>query len=290
MRGTSQVHQRSIARYSSNPQPGRPHRAFEHLVTADAAEGTTGVMRCRARQVSRTARCSVAWMVTAKRGLRVAYAADTHLHADFVTGAVQLARDDGAAVLASAAGARAYPHMPLGDGDEVDLGGLTLRALAAPGHTDEHLSYLLLDGRQELGVFTGRSLIVGPAARTDLLGAERTGELARAQYHPLRRLAAFPDATVSCSARRTGRSSPSAASSGCAARSVPARPRHPRAGRRAGRPARGRGASPPVGAALLVRQHWQLSADDADQEPLPPRPVQASRRLPPQPRSRRRLR
>jgi hydroxyacylglutathione hydrolase len=134
--------------------------------------------------------------VTAKRGLRVAYAADTHLHADFVTGAVQLARDDGAAVLASAAGARAYPHTPLGDGDEVDLGGLTLRALATPGHTDEHLSYLLLDGHRQLGVFTGGSLIVGSAARTDLLGAERTAELARAQHHSLRRLAALPDATA----------------------------------------------------------------------------------------------
>ena len=55
--------------------------------------------------------------VTAKRGLRVAYVADTHLHADFLTGAVQLARDDGATVLASAAGGRAYPHTPLGDGD-----------------------------------------------------------------------------------------------------------------------------------------------------------------------------
>jgi hydroxyacylglutathione hydrolase len=134
--------------------------------------------------------------VTAKRGLRVAYAADTHLHADFLTGPVQLARDDGAAVLASAAGARAYPHTPLGDGDEVDLGGLTLRALSTRGHTDEHLSYLLLDGNRELGVFTGGSLIVGSAARTDLLGAERTAELARAQYHSLRRLAALPDATA----------------------------------------------------------------------------------------------
>jgi hydroxyacylglutathione hydrolase len=134
--------------------------------------------------------------ITAKRGLRVAYTADTHLHADFLTGAVQLARDDGAAVLASAAGARAYPHTPLGDGDEVDLGGLTLRALATPGHTDEHLSYLLLDGCRELGVFTGGSLIVGSAARTDLLAAGRTAELARAQYRSLRRLAALPDATA----------------------------------------------------------------------------------------------
>ncbi|MGW6703805.1 MBL fold metallo-hydrolase [Streptomyces sp. NPDC054956] len=130
------------------------------------------------------------------RRLRVAYAADTHLHADFLSGAVQLAHDDDATVLASAAGHRAFPHTPLGDGDETDLGGLTLRALATPGHTDEHLSFLLLDGTRELGVFTGGSLIVGSAARTDLLGADRAEELARAQYHSLRRLAELPDSTA----------------------------------------------------------------------------------------------
>ncbi|HEU5392434.1 MAG TPA: MBL fold metallo-hydrolase [Streptosporangiaceae bacterium] len=132
----------------------------------------------------------------ARRGLRVAFAADTHLHADFLTGAVQLAADSGATVLAAAAGHRAFPHTALADGDEVDLGGLRLRALATPGHTDEHLSYLLLDGARELGVFTGGSLIVGSAARTDLLGAGRAGELARAQYRSLRRLAALPDPTA----------------------------------------------------------------------------------------------
>jgi glyoxylase-like metal-dependent hydrolase (beta-lactamase superfamily II)/rhodanese-related sulfurtransferase len=132
----------------------------------------------------------------AQRGLSVAYAADTHLHADFLTGALQLAADDGATVLASAAGHRAFPYTALADGDETDLGGLTLRALATPGHTDEHLSFLLLDGTRELGVFTGGSLIVGSAARTDLLGADRAEELARAQYHSLRRLAELPDQTA----------------------------------------------------------------------------------------------
>jgi glyoxylase-like metal-dependent hydrolase (beta-lactamase superfamily II)/rhodanese-related sulfurtransferase len=131
-----------------------------------------------------------------RRRLRVAYAADTHLHADFLSGALQLAHDHGATVLASAAGHRAFGHRALSDGDEVDLGGLTLRALATPGHTDEHLSLLLLDGGRELGVFTGGSLIVGSAARTDLLGADRTEELARAQYRSLGRLARLPDTTA----------------------------------------------------------------------------------------------
>lgn len=126
------------------------------------------------------------------RALAVTFAADTHLHADFVTGAVDLTRS-GATVLASAAGGRQYPHTGLRDGDEVDLGGLTLRALATPGHTDEHLSFLLLDGSRPLGVFTGGSLIVGAAARTDLVSPERTDELTRAQWRSLQRLVTLPD-------------------------------------------------------------------------------------------------
>ncbi|MFD5259114.1 rhodanese-like domain-containing protein [Streptomyces bobili] len=128
-----------------------------------------------------------------RRRLRIAFAADTHLHADFLSGAIQLGHDTGATILASAAGRRAFNHRALADGAEVDLGGLTLRALATPGHTDEHLSFLLLDGSRELGVFTGGSLIVNSAARTDLLGAGRTEELARAQYRSLQRLTALPD-------------------------------------------------------------------------------------------------
>ncbi len=127
-------------------------------------------------------------------GLQVAFAADTHLHADFLSGVRDLAAG-GARVLASAAGGRQFPHEGLREGDEVDLGGLTLRALATPGHTPEHLSYLLLDGSAAVGVFTGGSLIVGAAARTDLLGPDRAEPLARQQWHSLQRLAELPDAT-----------------------------------------------------------------------------------------------
>lgn len=130
------------------------------------------------------------------RGLTLAYVVETHLHADFVSGARQLAHDHGALVLASAAGGREFAHQGLGDGDEVDLGGLTLRALATPGHTDEHLALLVLDGSREAGVFTGGSLIVDSAARTDLLGADRAVELARDQYRSLHRLAGLDDGTL----------------------------------------------------------------------------------------------
>ncbi|MEW1952860.1 MBL fold metallo-hydrolase [Terrabacter sp. NPDC080008] len=131
--------------------------------------------------------------VTDQRGFRIAFAADTHLHADFLSGAVQLGASDGARVLASAQGGREYPHTGLGDGDEVDLGGLTLRTLATPGHTHEHIAFELLDGARTVGVFTGGSLIVGSAARTDLVSPGQTEELARAQYRSLQRLALLPD-------------------------------------------------------------------------------------------------
>lgn len=130
-----------------------------------------------------------------RHGLRAAFAADTHLHADFLSGALQLAAEDGAQILASAAGGRAFGHRALADGDEVDLGGLTLQAWATPGHTAEHLVYLLLDGPQILGVFTGGSLLVGAVARTDLSGPEQTEPLARSQYASLSRLLTLPDAT-----------------------------------------------------------------------------------------------
>src|SRR6266536_4256374 len=175
--------------------------ADDHLIPlVDSGLGNSAYLvdlgdgRALAVDVSRDLRALRA--ETERRGLTVAFVADTHLHADFLSGALQLAADDGATVLASAAGHRGFPHTALADGDETDLGGLTLRTLATPGHTDEHLSLLLLDGTRELGVFTGGSLIVGSAARTDLLGAGRAGELARAQFHSLRRLAQLPDTTA----------------------------------------------------------------------------------------------
>ena len=130
----------------------------------------------------------------AARGLRVAFAAETHLHADFLSGSRQLASTDSSSVLASAAGGREFEHTGLRDGDEVDLGGLRLRALDTPGHTDEHLTFLLLDGADPVGAFTGGSLLVGSVARTDLVDPARTEELARAQYRSVRRLLELPDA------------------------------------------------------------------------------------------------
>jgi glyoxylase-like metal-dependent hydrolase (beta-lactamase superfamily II) len=129
------------------------------------------------------------------RGLRFGYVAETHLHADFLSGACQLAATDGAQIVAGDGG-REFAHTALADADELDLSGLTLRALATPGHTFEHLSYLLLDGSDPVALFTGGSLLVGAAARTDLAGAEHSDELTRAQFRSLRRLASLPADTA----------------------------------------------------------------------------------------------
>jgi hydroxyacylglutathione hydrolase len=117
-------------------------------------------------------------------GLTLAFAAETHLHADFVSGSAELAAF-GADVLAPAAGSLELPHKGLGDGDEIDLGGLRLRALATPGHTPEHVAYLLLDGARPVALFSGGSLLVGAVARTDLISPERTEELARSLWRSL---------------------------------------------------------------------------------------------------------
>ena len=91
-------------------------------------------------------------------GLDLAFAVETHLHADFVSGARELGAL-GAELLVPGEGGHAFPVRGLADGEEVDLGGLTLRALATPGHTPEHLAYLLKDGSEPLALFSGGSLL-----------------------------------------------------------------------------------------------------------------------------------
>jgi hydroxyacylglutathione hydrolase len=128
------------------------------------------------------------------RRLRIAYAAETHLHADFLTGSRELAAADGAQILAPHASRLGFAHRSLEDGQEIDLGGLTLRALATPGHAPEHASYLLLDGARPVAVFSGGALLVGTVARTDLADPELTEPLARAAYRSLhRQLLSLPD-------------------------------------------------------------------------------------------------
>ncbi len=119
-----------------------------------------------------------------RRGLRLVLTAETHLHADFVSGGTELLAR-GTAALVPAQAKAAYAHRGLSAGDEIEVGGLALRALATPGHAPEHLAYLLLDGRRPLGLFSGGSLLAGAVARTDLAAPERTEELARELWRSL---------------------------------------------------------------------------------------------------------
>jgi hydroxyacylglutathione hydrolase len=131
------------------------------------------------------------------QGLTITTVAETHLHADFLSGSRELARACGARILAPRAAQLAFPHESVRDGDTVDLGGLRLRALATPGHAPEHTAWVLTDpgarGERPVGVFSGGALLVGGVARTDLAGADQTQPLAHAAYHSVRRLLQLPD-------------------------------------------------------------------------------------------------
>ena len=123
--------------------------------------------------------------VAERRDLRLRWVVETHLHADFVSGGREIAAQ-GAHLLAPAESGLTFDHQAVSDGDEVDLGGLTLRVIATPGHTPEHCAYLLVDGTQPLALFTGGTLIVGGVARTDLIASDLTEGLARAAYRSIR--------------------------------------------------------------------------------------------------------
>ncbi|MEO8695876.1 MAG: MBL fold metallo-hydrolase [Acidimicrobiales bacterium] len=128
-----------------------------------------------------------------RNGWRLRWTADTHLHADYVSGGSELSAR-GAAYFAPRAAALEIPHRPLDGCDEVDMAGLTLRALPSPGHTPDHLAFLLLDAGRPLALFSGGSLMVGTVGRPDLFGPDHTDELARAMYRSLRdELLVLPD-------------------------------------------------------------------------------------------------
>jgi hydroxyacylglutathione hydrolase len=134
--------------------------------------------------------------VAEDRGLRLAFAVETHLHADFISGSRELAAQ-GASIVGPRAAELQAAYRGLEDGDEVDLGALTLRALATPGHTPEHLAYLLLERNTPVALFSGGALIPGGAARTDLIDPGQTEKLARELHRSARRqLAGLPDHLV----------------------------------------------------------------------------------------------
>ena len=122
----------------------------------------------------------------AARGLKIAFTADTHSHADYVSGSPELAAQ-GAVFLASKGAHLEVAHRPVAAGDEIELrAGLVLRAIATPGHTPDHLAYLVCENDHPTALFSGGSLMVGTVGRTDLLGPEPREDLARQLYRALR--------------------------------------------------------------------------------------------------------
>jgi hydroxyacylglutathione hydrolase len=126
--------------------------------------------------------------------VRLRYVLETHLHNDYVSGGRSVAQQTGADLVLPAGAGVAFDHVPAFHLEEFGERGLTIRPLHTPGHTPEHVSYLVLIDGRPAALFSGGSLLVGAAGRTDLLGAARAQQLARLQYQSVQRLAGLPDA------------------------------------------------------------------------------------------------
>ncbi|GED53208.1 MBL fold metallo-hydrolase [Brevibacillus borstelensis] len=143
-------------------------------------------------------------------GVKIVGVTETHIHADFLSGAREIASRFGAALYLSDAGgadwryqyASEYKHCLLKDGDTFQIGNLTFEVLHTPGHTPEHISLLLTDGgssaNEPIGIFTGDFVFVGDVGRPDLLekAAKVSGsaeEMARKMFHSLARFKKLPD-------------------------------------------------------------------------------------------------
>lgn len=129
--------------------------------------------------------------------VRITHVLETHIHNDYVTGGLALARATGAAYLVNAADEVTFDRQPVTDGEVVEVSPqMRVRALATPGHTFTHLSYALEsaegtegDDWRTVAVFTGGSLLFGTTGRPDLLGPEHTDALVHHQYGSAHRLA-----------------------------------------------------------------------------------------------------
>ncbi|AWL30973.1 MBL fold metallo-hydrolase [Streptomyces sp. CAI-21] len=134
----------------------------------------------------------------ARRGVRIALVVETHVHNDYVTGGLELARVTGAEYLVPAGARVSFPRTPVHDGDSANVDqDLTLHAVATPGHTPHHTAYVLHEAGTPVAAFTGGSLLIGTVGRPDLVEPRLTEELARAQHASAHRLAGtLPDATA----------------------------------------------------------------------------------------------
>ncbi|MEO7167305.1 MAG: MBL fold metallo-hydrolase [Chthoniobacterales bacterium] len=145
------------------------------------------------------------------KGVAITHIFETHIHADLVSGARELCSRVGTAkIFASHEGGARYgfPTEPVKDGDEYRFGSLQITARHTPGHTPEHISYILAeDEHPEMpwGVLSGDSLFVGSAGRPDLLGEKETAKLAALQFRTLRDFyLKLPESTIVYPAHGSG--------------------------------------------------------------------------------------
>ena len=129
-------------------------------------------------------------------GVRITHVIETHLHADFISGHLELASRTGAIIVAPRSADCGFEHRAVAEGDTIELENMRLTVWETPGHTPEHVSYVVSDqnrGSTPVGVFTGDTLFVGDVGRPDLFPG-RAAELAEKLYHSLhRKLLTLPD-------------------------------------------------------------------------------------------------
>ncbi len=144
------------------------------------------------------------YLAAARRfGLAITHVFETHIHADFMSGARELVDRLGgqAKLYVSTEGGAEYgfDHQAVRDGDEFAFGGLRMKARFTPGHTPEHMSYLLYDGDTETpwGVLSGDAFFVDSVGRPDLMRDDQTEELTEKLFHTMRDVfMALPDDVI----------------------------------------------------------------------------------------------
>ena len=125
-----------------------------------------------------------------REGLELGAVVETHMHNDYVSGGLVLAREHGVQYIVSEMDPVTFDRFTVVDRQVIPVGSFAIQALHTPGHTFTHLSYALLDSSENAqGVFTGGSLLHGSTGRPDLLGPEHARELAGLQHGSAHRLA-----------------------------------------------------------------------------------------------------
>jgi glyoxylase-like metal-dependent hydrolase (beta-lactamase superfamily II)/rhodanese-related sulfurtransferase len=133
----------------------------------------------------------------ADRSLEIVAVLETHLHADFVSGTLDIRAATGAEVYEPVEAGVSFPHRPVASGERLALGDVEVEVLATPGHAPEHVSYVFhREGETAPLLFSGGAMIVGGAARSDLAGAELTDRLTRQTFETLQHaFSDLPDGT-----------------------------------------------------------------------------------------------